>query len=181
MYTDDILMKNKLDIMVEASSSLDTSTYDNVLNTTSEDLDVELEMVATLNEEINYSYESIPIILQESVYGVKRYLVEYDMLNKLLETYDVTEREALDNLAEANNIDYDDLYLVIESAEYYKEAIDEAKSMGGNSLKGRKTNNLIKSIGDLKAQGIKVFKKKTNKKKNKKSKGKCNKGGCKKK
>ena len=110
MYTDDILMKNKLDIMVEASSSLDTSTYDNVLNTTSEDLDVELEMVATLNEEINYSYESIPIILQESVYGVKRYLVEYDMLNKLLETYDVTEREALDNLAEANNIDYDDLY-----------------------------------------------------------------------
>lgn len=171
MYTDDILMKNKLDIMTEASKTVDSSTYDTVLSSKYEDAEIELEMVATLNEDISYSFEAIPIILQEGVYGNKKYLVEYDMLNKLLESYDITEREAMDKLCEVNNIDYDDFYLVIESAEYYKDIIDEAKTIGGNSLKGRKTNNLIKSIDDLKAQGIKVFKKKTNKKK-KKSKSK---------
>lgn len=171
MYTDDILMKNKLDIMTEASKTMDYSTHDSVLSSTYEDAEIELEMVSTLSEDITYSFESIPVILQEGVYGNKRYLVEYDMLNKLLESYDITEREAMDALAETNKIDYDDLYLVIESADYYKEVIDEAKTIGGNSLKGRKTNNLIKSIDDLKAQGIKVFKKKSNKKKKKKKRG----------
>ena len=89
------------------------------------------------------------------------------MLDKLMESYDVDEVEAMHMLCEANQIDYDDLYLAIESTEYFLEKMEE---IGGSQLKGRKTRNLVKSISDLKDKGIKMTKKPSGKKKKKKGK-----------
>ena len=166
MYDNEILMKNKLDIMIE-SASIEDLGYNNEMG----DLDLQyaLEGVMTISSDMEYPLPSIPILVQESQYGGQIYLVEYDMVAKVMESYDMeNEREALEELARANDISYDDLYLVIESKEYFEDIVNEAKAKGGSNLKGKKVNNVIKSIEDLKKQGIKVAKKAKPKKKSKK-------------
>lgn len=165
----DILIKNKLDILTEAASTEDFAVNSTQDDMNASDLEFALEDgVATLAYDLTYPVQSIPIIEQESAYDHgKIYVVEYDMLDKLMESYDVDEVEAMHMLCEANQIDYDDLYLAIESTEYFLEKMEE---IGGSQLKGRKTKNLVKSISDLKDKGIKMTKKPSGKKKKKKGK-----------
>lgn len=165
----DILIKNKLDILTEAASTEDFAVNSTKDDMNASDLEFALEDgVATLAYDLTYPVQSIPVIEQESAYDHgKIYVVEYDMLDKLMESYDVDEVEAMHMLCEANQIDYDDLYLAIESTEYFLEKMEE---IGGSQLKGRKTNNLVKSISDLKDKGIKMTKKPSGKKKKKKGK-----------
>ena len=165
----DILIKNKLDILTEAASTEDFAVNSTQDDMNASDLEFALEDgVATLAYDLTYPVQSIPIIEQESAYDhAKIYVVEYDMLDKLMESYDVDEVEAMHMLCEANQIDYDDLYLAIESTEYFLEKMEE---IGGSQLKGRKTKNLVKSISDLKDKGIKMTKKPSGKKKKKKGK-----------
>lgn len=169
----DILMKNKLDIMIESANIEESSILSS--NVGDVDLEFALEAVMTISSDMEYPIHSIPILVQESEYGGQIYLVEYDMLAKILESYDdfENEREAMEALAEANEIDYNDLYLVIESQEYFEDIVNEAKAKGGSNLKAKKVNNVVKSIEDLKKQGIKIAKKgKPKKKSKKKSKSK---------
>jgi hypothetical protein len=165
----DILIKNKLDILTEAASTEDFAVNSTQDDMNASDLEFALEDgVATLAYDLTYPVQSIPVIEQESAYdNGKIYVVEYDMLDKLMESYDVDEVEAMHMLCEANQIDYDDLYLAIESTEYFLEKMEE---IGGSQLKGRKTRNLVKSISDLKDKGIKMTKKPSGKKKKKKGK-----------
>lgn len=170
---DNILMKNKLDIMTEAASTEDFAVNNAMDNMTESDLVFALENVMTLAYDLEYPIESIPVMEQESAYdGKKLYVVEYDMLYKIMESYDVDEVEALNMLAEVNKIDIDDLYLAIESLDYFEEKMKEAGCKGGSNLKAKKTQNVIKSVNDLKAKGIKLTKKpKKSKKKKSRKKG----------
>lgn len=164
-----ILIKNKLEMIIESSSTEDYNINSTVDDMSMSELQSALdEGVYTLAYDLTYPVQSIPIIEQESSYdNAKIYVVEYDMLYKLMESYDVDEVEAMNMLCEANNIDYDDLYLAIESSDYYLEKMEE---IGGSQLKANRSSNLIKSISDLKDKGIKMTKKPSGKKKKKKGK-----------
>lgn len=164
---EEILLRSKLDLMTEAASMENFATHNSMDNMTEADVNFCLEAVETFDDDLDYPVEAIPVIVSES-YGNQRYIVEYDMLYKLMETYDVDEVEAMNMLCEVNNINMDDLYLMIESQEYFEEKMQEAGSKGGSNLKSTKSQNLIKSVNDLKAKGIKVVKKGNKKGKKKK-------------
>lgn len=155
-----ILLKNKLDMMSESMILENFNTSNSMENISDSDLHCTLECVESFDGDIDYPVEAIPVIMKESVYGGEMYVVEYDMLHKIMESYDVDEVKAMEMVAEKNNISMDDFYLMIESQEYFEEAMKEAGSKGGNNFKSKKTQNLIKSIEDLKAKGIKLVKKK---------------------
>mgnify|MGYP006959320958 CR=1 FL=1 len=172
----DILMKNKLDIMTEASLSENYDTNVNMENKSEIDVIATLETIDTFNEEFAYPAESIPVMVNEDSYGDRLYFVEYDMLSKFMEYADIDlEIDAMEDIAEANGIDMSKFYLMIESADYFVNEMREAQSKGGTMLKGTLSNNLIKSVDDLKDQGIKLVKKGSNKKKSKNKKKKRNK------
>lgn len=166
---DSILMRNKLEMITESASTEDFNINSTVDDMSISELEAALdEGVYTLAYDLTYPVQSIPIIEQESSYDhAKIYVVEYDMLYKLMESYDVDEVEAMHMLCEANKIDYDDLYLAIESSEYFLEKMEE---IGGSQLKAKRSSNLVKSISNLKDKGIKMTKKPSGKKKKKKGK-----------
>lgn len=126
-----------------------------------EDLLAELDELEELDEAICYTAEMVNVIAQETSYG-SRYLVEYDNLNKLMESYGVDEVQALNMVCEHNLLNMADMYVVIESVDYVKEMINEAKS-GKGPAKSKKLANCSKAIKNLKNKGIKVMTKKKRK------------------
>lgn len=121
----------------------------------------ELEELEELEEAICYTAEMVNVIAQETSYG-SRYLVEYDNLNKLMESYGVDEVEALNMVCEHNLLNIADMYVVIESVDYVKEMLNEAKCGKGpaKSKKSKKLANCSKAIKNLKNKGIKMVTKK---------------------
>lgn len=121
----------------------------------------ELEELEELEEAICYTAEMVNVIAQETSYG-SRYLVEYDNLNKLMESYGVDEVEALNMVCEHNLLNMADIYVVIESVDYVKEMLNEAKCGKGpaKSKKSKKLANCSKAIKNLKNKGIKMVTKK---------------------
>lgn len=176
MLDREILMRSKIDLMTESAMMENFATHNIEEGATDADLQFCMECVETFDMDMDYPAEAIPIIVKESKYGNK-YVVEYDMLHKLMETYDVDEVDAMNMLCEVNGIDHDDLYLMIESYEYFAEKMQEAGSKGGSNLKASKSANLMKSVQDLKDKGIQLVKKGPKKAKKKKKSSK--KKGCK--
>ena len=132
-----------------------------------------LENVDTIEDEIYYPVQSIPVLVKESkVDGEPSFMVEYDMLYKLMESEGIDELQAMKMVAECNGISMDRFYLMIESEDFFINEMKEAGSKGGANLKAKTTENIIKSIDDLKSKGIKLTKKG-------KRKGKCKGGKCK--
>lgn len=122
----------------------------------------EIEDLEELDEEICYTAEMVNVICQESTYG-RRYLVEYDNLFKLMETYNIDELKALNMVCEHNLISLADTYLVIESVDSIKEMLNEAKCNKGplgKAKNSKKLANCSKAIKNLKNKGIKLVTKK---------------------
>ena len=121
----------------------------------------ELEDLEELDEAICYTAEMVNVIAQETSYG-SRYLVEYDNLNKLMESYGVDEVSALNMVCEHNLLNIADMYVVVESIDYIREMINEAKCGKGpaKSKKSKKLANCSKAIKNLKNKGIKMVTKK---------------------
>lgn len=132
-----------------------------------DDLEDELDDIEELDENLNFTTEMVNIFAKDSYDGTK-YLVELDSVSKLMETgMYYSEREAMEAIAEHNDISFDDMYLLIESDEAILEKMEEIAAKGGSMLKKAKENNAIKKLKDLKKDGIKLMKKKSKKIKNK--------------
>lgn len=161
-----LLSKDVTQLLIEASQTEDFLTENTSLNSTIQTLEEEVNYLEEATGDIKYTEDMIPVIMQESTYG-PMYLVEYDMLTKLMESTGLEADKALDKICEHNEISTGDTYVLIESAEYILEELKQFKKEA--SLKAKKDiQNASKTLQDLKDKGIKLVTKKSNKKKRKK-------------
>lgn len=158
-----LLRKDITQLLIEASQSEEFYTENTSTNNTLQTLMEEVNYLEESQEDIKYDEEMIPVIMQETTFG-SRYVVEYDMLYKLMESYNIDAMEALERLCEHNEIEIGDTYVMIESADYILESLKQFKK--DTSMKVKKDiQNTTKTLQDLKDKGIKLISKKSNDKK----------------
>ena len=96
----------------------------------------------------------VPVFTHESAY-----YVEMDNLMKYMQSRNITDvKEAMENVAEANRLELDQLSLVIESKEYMNSVLEEASqlSKAGDKSLLENCELSVKLINLLKAEGINV-------------------------
>lgn len=101
---------------------------------------------------VAYKAEMIPVFKNES-----SYFVELDNLTKYMGAWDIKDvKEALENVAEANDIPVSQLSLVIESKEYMQTLIESAVEMSKNGNKEllQECELAVKLINLFKQEGI---------------------------
>ena len=107
----------------------------------------------------------------EAVHGWQsgdKFLIESDSLFKFMESNDLALEEAYDAVIEHYNLDESKTFLVIESKEFYKEILTEAKKAKRPRDKEEglgKMQSVFDYFGKAKKKGIKLI---TKKKKGKK-------------
>ena len=160
--------KDSLTLLAEAAdfdiaNSAETAINESSILSTYEDID-------EINEEVSYPAEMVPVVgIDGEAFTEMQYLAPF-MTNN-----DITSvEEALDILAEVNNLPAKGVGLLVESQECVTDKINEAL---GKSKKAHK--NILDKIargekltGKLKKDGYKVKKKKSSKHKSAKSKRK---------
>lgn len=112
------------------------------------------EMVIVPKGTVTYTAEMIPVFENDS-----RYYVEFDNMAKYMKSCDVRDiKEAVDTIAEVNNIDESDLSVVIESREYMESVIEEAieQSKAGDKSLLESCELSMKLIEMMKSEGINV-------------------------
>lgn len=112
------------------------------------------EMVVIPKNTVAYRAEMVPVFQNEY-----QYFVEFDNMAKYMKSAEVTDVSiALDNIAEANDIDTNKLSVVIESKEYMKSVIDEAikQSKAGDKSLLESCELSMKLIEMMKSEGINV-------------------------
>lgn len=124
-----------------------------------DELEELLDELDEVPEELAYTAEMV-VVLGVNNGFCENYVVEYDMLVKLMESQGIDEKTALTQVCEANNIDFDRTYLLIESSDEFKEDITEARCKGGSKAVKDRAGKLNKKIKDLKKKGVKMMKKK---------------------
>lgn len=162
-----VLFKNVTQILSEACKNEVTDLYDEF---DEEDILADISELEELEDDIIYTPEMVVIVAEETSYGT-RYLVEYDNLYKLMESYDLDVKEALDKVCEHNMISLSDTYLVIESQDILEESlseladsIHEAKCPSKKAKRCKSLKNSKNFLKDVYNKGIKVVKKKSKKK-----------------
>ena len=166
--------KNAFEIISEASLT------DNFMTNPVFDSDVDVEFsslydsIAEVPEaEVIYPAESIPVLKcscknpdrceKDCCDEAASYFVELDMLEKFMESNQITDvAEAMQILANENDISLDEFAILIESEDVAREILEEAKKHKKATGNGKKitgvytTANLLKG---MKTKGIKVAKK----------------------
>lgn len=163
----DLFRKSALQIMMEACKSEGCSQKTEAeVDGDFDELEDEVESCKEYSKDIYYGADYVPVLALESD-GIPIYAVELDNLSKYMESAEIDDmREALENVAECNNLSMGDVYLMIEDGDTISEAIQEAKSSKRISSKKIKSSAGLDFFKDTKNKKIKVLKKK--KKKNKK-------------
>lgn len=162
-----VLFKSVTDLLSEAAECEETHSIDFEDIGVEEDIFDILDDVEEMNDELSYNEEMVHVICQESSEGYSKYLVEFDMLSKYMQSTGLPVKEALIKICEHNCISLGDTYLVIESVEDIRESVQEAKA----TIKGakgickdkakKKLDETGKTIKDLKDKGVKLLKKKS--------------------
>lgn len=161
-----LLSKDVTQLLIEASQTEDFFTENTSFDSTLQTLEEEVNYLEEATGDIKYTEDMIPVIMQESTYG-PMYLVEYDMLTKLMESTGLEADAALEKICEHNEITSGDTYVLIESAGYILEELKQFKKDA--SIKAKQDiQNATKTLQDLKDKGIKLVTKKSNKKKKRK-------------
>lgn len=146
------LCKSTTELLVEAANMPTDSKY---MSNADVELFAKISHIIELDEPFTYIIQSIPVIKESTIAG-DRYFVEYDMLNKYMESNRVTDvLEAMTSLCEANEINLQDTILVFESK---KDMVDKIKKM--DKVDVNKTN---KSLKEIQEKGINVACKKSGK------------------
>lgn len=112
------------------------------------------EMTVIPSNMVAYRAKMVPVFQNES-----SYYVEFDNVVKYMKSAEVKDVAiALDNIAEANDIDLSSLSLVIESVDYMNSVIKEAikKSKAGDKSLLESCELSVKLINMLKSEGINV-------------------------
>ena len=105
-------------------------------------------------EAVAYSSNMVPVFQNES-----SYFVEMDNVFKYMKSSEITDiSEAMDNIAEANDISIGDLSLVIETKEYMDSVIESAiqQSKAGDKTLLENCELALKLVNMLKSEGINV-------------------------
>ena len=112
------------------------------------------EMTVIPSNMVAYRAKMVPVFQNES-----SYYVEFDNVAKYMKSAEVKDVAiALDNIAEANDIDLSSLSLVVESKDYMDSVIKEAikKSKAGDKSLLESCELSVKLINMLKSEGINV-------------------------
>lgn len=161
-----ILTKDITKILIESAQTEEFNTNPVLESDIENELMKEVNYLEEAQSDLIYTEEMIPVLMQESTFG-NRYIVELDMLNKLMESYDIDAKEALERLCEHNEIEIADTYVMIESAEAIQESLKQFKK--SSDVKSKEDlKNATKSIKDLQDKGIKLLTKKAKSVKKKK-------------
>lgn len=154
------LFKNTTELLQEACECDDCNIEDIYDEDEEEELDNEYDDIDDLEDDIIYTEEMVNIIqVSENSYLGNINVIEYDNLNKLMESKSIDAKEAVDKICEYYNIDIANTYVLIESMESTKESLQEACNKGKGAKK-----KVAKSIKELKEKGVKLLKKKDKKK-----------------
>lgn len=159
-------MLDPMKILIEACQSDISASDDLRVSDAEEELNEEYYNIEEVEDEPTYTESMIPVFATKN----SMYLVESDMLGKYMDCASIYDpKEAIEKIAESNNIDAKDIAVLVESDDYANEIIQEAKA-----TKSKKTINKAvstsKFLKAFKLKGIKVVKKKTKKSKAKKRK-----------
>jgi hypothetical protein len=151
--TSDILDLIRTDALLESDNFVSDELLEAELK---EALDVN-----TIDEDLlDVTEESVRIF--NDAYG--NYVLEYYEVLKLAEAKDCSTIDALESLAEyyneqGANINANNFAVVVESDDFFEEAIYEAKC--GNKKKKSKIKKSLEDIDELKEKGVKIIKKKS--------------------
>lgn len=155
-----MIVKNLTDVIKEAAKS---EEFQNIEEDVSELIDDELktnyaecikDMPIISKELVAYKAEMVPVFKNES-----SYFIEMDNIVKYMTAWNIKDiKEAMTNIAEANEISTSELSLVIESKEYMSSILEHAIDL---SNKGDKSlledcELAIKLINLLKTEGVNV-------------------------
>lgn len=147
--------KSCMDIIKEASASEEFNVSDIVsdeIKTSFSQCVCDMPIIA--KEAVAYNCNMVPVFQNESAY-----FVEMDNVFKYMRSFEITDiKEAMENIAEANDISIRDMSLVIESEEYMNSVIESAitQSKAGDKTLLENCELTIKLIGMLESEGIKV-------------------------
>lgn len=150
-----MLMKSCTDIIKEAASAEEFNVSDLV----SDELRANYtecigNMIIIPKEVVAYNCNMVPVFQNES-----KYFVEMDNVFKYMNSFEIKDiKEAMENIAEANQIDLEDMSLVIETREYMDSVIESAiaQSKAGDKTLLENCELSVKLINMLKSEGINV-------------------------
>lgn len=117
------------------------------------------DKIEELEEEVNYAAEFVPVMkIADNYYTEMQYLAPYMQNNDIRNV-----AEALNNIAEANNLAPKEVGLIVESQDCVTDKINEALGKKNTKFLGKvkKGEDLVSK---LKSNGFKVKKKKSSKK-----------------
>ena len=143
--------KSVTDILKEAAFSDDFDSEDIELDEL--DIEAELDGMDELDEELIYNEEAIPVITNEA----GQYFIEYDMLNKLMESKEIKASQAVELLVEYNGFPKGSTFVILDKLSSMKDQLRDLSDEQKTSVKDQ--------LKDLKEAGIKVLAKKDKKKK----------------
>lgn len=154
-------VKNAMDLLIEsAEADLKTDTKSVVREST---IRSGYSSISEASEPIIYGPEVVPVIQIDD-----GYYTEMNFLYPFMNTNGIKSiAEALNYVAEANNLSEGDIGLLIESEGDVNECINKALESGNAKKKDNVLTKIGKAVdltGKLKGKGIKVKKKKTEKK-----------------
>lgn len=147
--------KSCMDIIKEASASEEFNVTDIIsdeLRTSFTECVKDMPIVA--REAVAYNSRMVPVFEHES-----EYFVEMDNVFKYMNSFEITDiAEAMENIADANEIDVNEMSLVIESEEYMGSVIESAieQSKAGDKTLLENCELAVKLINMLESEGIKV-------------------------
>lgn len=150
-----MLMKTCTDIIKEAALSEEFNVSDIVTDELRASYTECMKEMAVISKDVvAYNCNMVPVFQHESGYAV-----EMDTVVKYMNSFEITDiKEAMENIAEANDIELDDMSLVIESEEYMDSVIQEAirLSKAGDKALLENCELSVKLINMLVSEGINV-------------------------
>lgn len=150
-----MLMKTCTDIIKEAALSEEFNVSDIITDELRSNYNDCMKNMPIIDKSIvAYNKNMVPVFQNES-----GYFVEMDNIVKYMNSFEITDiKEAMENIADTNEIRLENMSLVIESREYMESVIKSAiqQSKAGDKTLLENCELSIKLINMLESEGINV-------------------------
>ena len=150
-----MLMKTCTDIIKEAALAEEFNVSDIISDELRANYTECISCMPIIPKEVvAYNCSMVPVFQNES-----GYFVEMDNVVKYMNSFEITDvKEAMDNIADANQIRLENMSLVIESREYMDSVIESAiaQSKAGDKTLLENCELSVKLINMLGSEGINV-------------------------
>ena len=150
-----MLIKSCTDIIKEAASAEEFNVSDIISDELRANYSDCMKNMPIIDKSVvAYNCNMVPVFQNES-----GYFVEMDNVVKYMNSFEITDiKEAMENIAECNEIIIGDLSLVIESKDYMDSVIESAiaQSKAGDKTLLENCELSVKLINMLESEGINV-------------------------